>query len=1366
MSTDHSINESQRIRLFYDPNSLSNFNKYRIIHTYFDLTVDFDSSILDGYVQLYIKQLDNKLCDYSSSITTENKEIPNDHGNKLILDSHHLNIEKVLLKINNSEKELRYEIDKERELLTIEMNEISNDSIISVFIYYSTSNTKCIALKWLKKEQTTDKQYPYMFSQCQAIHARSLYPCQDTPGVKSTFTAKIACPKPLTVLMSGLQRKHDENTNTFYFEQNQAIPSYLVAIAVGHLVSYDLSPRIRLWTEPSMIKQCQYEFKDAEQFLTTAEQLLGEYKWKRYDFLVLPLSVPYIRMENPCMNFLSPTLLADHHSLRSTIVHEMTHSWTGNLVTHENWEHFWLNEGFTSFIEAKILGNLAKRNGNEVRRLHAAQQWQDFKNAIDTLGSTQPYTCLVYRLNNIDPDVVYACGSVQCYKGVALWHLEQNIIGSESKFEEFIRSYSIKFGGKNLNTDDFIQYFKSYFPQASSVDWQSWIYTLGMPPITHDYSTQLEQQCHKLANQQTSITQQQIESFNVEQIAYILNLLLNQKSSIIYDKIKQLDVDCNISKYSNWNIRILWYQLCIRVKYYDVLGDLFKFLEINGCTKFVKLLYAEFKSSWPNMMLKAEKFFQEHERIESSMQMKILIDLLDSIREISQSFNIRKKRSKYAQVVESLKESITHLIKQIKNSEITMVEIRKQYISIIENMNIEIDRLGQVVEGQQNPQMKRDFESIKLNFQVEKDKQSILKTSKPHVGEIYKIRVGLESRLEEFLSTMSETNSSSSSSTSASTSLSSRKQKGQSQGRRRPCLIWNTENEGIEVLPIASFGGKDLAKIKTDIQCTISSKDFFNYVLSIHPIASPPNKRSLRPKIIKSMSKPLTGYLILMPIVISDSTPLHGPMPVVFEKNDMLYINNKLDALIKEKQDKIIENIDYSKIIANTQYDDDDSSSQETAHSIPNARSCLFEINHFDKNNLTENWLSKYDDDIKMHNEWQYIDDLAYKDSIEWNPENDDQLNEASVDLYLYPVLHITNLLPIDIQCLFDLNFQVEKDKQSILKTSKPHVGEIYKIRVGLESRLEEFLSTMSETNSSSSSSTSASTSLSSRKQKGQSQGRRRPCLIWNTENEGIEVLPIASFGGKDLAKIKTDIQCTISSKDFFNYVLSIHPIASPPNKRSLRPKIIKSMSKPLTGYLILMPIVISDSTPLHGPMPVVFEKNDMLYINNKLDALIKEKQDKIIENIDYSKIIANTQYDDDDSSSQETAHSIPNARSCLFEINHFDKNNLIENWLSKYDDDIKMHNEWQYIDDLAYKDSIEWNPENDDQLNEASVDLYLYPVLHITNLLPIDIQCLFDSVEQVDLKPSQLNEIAFGDKYSTLIFMIPSYQKSEFIFI
>ncbi|CAF4307502.1 unnamed protein product, partial [Rotaria sordida] len=163
--------------------------------------------------------------------------IPNNHGNQFVLDSHHLNIKKVLLKSNDTEKLLSFQVDIERESLIIKINDLSKDSIISIIIYYSTSNTKCTALQWLTKEQTANRKYPYMFSQC-----------QDTPGVKSTFTAKITCPKllPVVIIMSGLQTKYDENTNTFYFEQKQAIPSYLIAIAVGQLVSYDLSPRIRV----------------------------------------------------------------------------------------------------------------------------------------------------------------------------------------------------------------------------------------------------------------------------------------------------------------------------------------------------------------------------------------------------------------------------------------------------------------------------------------------------------------------------------------------------------------------------------------------------------------------------------------------------------------------------------------------------------------------------------------------------------------------------------------------------------------------------------------------------------------------------------------------------------------------------------------------------------------------------------------------------------------------------------------------------------------------------------------------------------------------------------------------------------------
>ncbi|UJR18626.1 hypothetical protein I4U23_005534 [Adineta vaga] len=351
MNTNHSY-------LYYDPNSISNFNRFHLNHTHFDLNVDFDSHILHGYVQLDIVRLNQKQCEYSSTIKN-NDEIPHNLDGKLVLDAYQLNIEKIIYKTSL----LPFKINTKSNSLIIDIKQIPKDIIsISILIYYSTSSNQSKALQWMSKEQTTDRQYPYMCSQCQAIHARSLYPCQDTSGVKSIYTAKIICPKPLIALMSAFQTKHDVDTNTFYFEQTIVVPSYLIAIAVGHFVSYDLR---------------------TEHVLSTAEQLLGEYQWKRYDFLVLPLS------------------------LTSVIVHELTHSWT----------------------------------------------------VLIDFGSTNPYTCLVYRLKNIDHDDAYNSSAA------LLWYVEHDIVCSEIDFDQFLRSYIKKFTYQSLNTDDFIQYFESYFPQ-------------------------------------------------------------------------------------------------------------------------------------------------------------------------------------------------------------------------------------------------------------------------------------------------------------------------------------------------------------------------------------------------------------------------------------------------------------------------------------------------------------------------------------------------------------------------------------------------------------------------------------------------------------------------------------------------------------------------------------------------------------------------------------------------------------------------------------------------------------------------------------------------------------------------------------
>lgn len=107
-------------------------------------------------------------------------------------------------------------------------------------INYETS-PKAAALLWLTPEQTLGKQHPYLFSQCQAIAARSLLPCQDTPAVKFTYRAVVKHPAELTALLSAI-RISSENGTTEY-EQTVPIPSYLLAIAVGAIVSRTVGPQ-------------------------------------------------------------------------------------------------------------------------------------------------------------------------------------------------------------------------------------------------------------------------------------------------------------------------------------------------------------------------------------------------------------------------------------------------------------------------------------------------------------------------------------------------------------------------------------------------------------------------------------------------------------------------------------------------------------------------------------------------------------------------------------------------------------------------------------------------------------------------------------------------------------------------------------------------------------------------------------------------------------------------------------------------------------------------------------------------------------------------------------------------------------------
>lgn len=361
---------------------------------------------------------------------------------------------------------------------------------------------KSTAIQWLNPEQTVGKTHPYLFTQSQAIHARSLLPCQDTPAVKATYVAQVTCPAPLNVLMSANKRRVEENV--YFFEQTQRIPAYLIAIGIGNIAGKEVGPRSTIWAEPEILDKAAWEFVETEDFIRLGESLTTPYAWEVYDLLILPPSFPYGGMENPCLTFLTPSLIAGDRSLTDVVAHEIAHSWTGNLVTNSSWEHFWLNEGFTMFIERKIIG---RKYGEAYRQLDAHIGLGELRESVEFFGLQDPRTVLVPDLKNTDPDDVFS--RVPYEKGHTLLYYLEQLVGGPKAFEPYIQEHVRHFAGQSIATDqwkDFLYaYFEKHVPvdvyaKLLEVDWNGWLKAPGMPPVIPEYDQSLLLPCKNLAS--------------------------------------------------------------------------------------------------------------------------------------------------------------------------------------------------------------------------------------------------------------------------------------------------------------------------------------------------------------------------------------------------------------------------------------------------------------------------------------------------------------------------------------------------------------------------------------------------------------------------------------------------------------------------------------------------------------------------------------------------------------------------------------------------------------------------------------------------------------------------------------------------
>jgi leukotriene-A4 hydrolase len=538
-------------------------------HLRWEATVDFDKKEIRAVARL--------------DISAENKV------KELILDTKELQIERVTL-------------GEQEELTTFSMG-VYNQHMGSalkinirpktqrVNVYYKTG-PGAEALQWLSPEQTAGKQYPFLFTQSQAILARSWVPIQDSPGIRFTYEATVQVPAQLMALMSAENPMQRNESGTYKFTMDQPIPAYLLALAVGDLEFAPISARTGVYAEPSMIKESAYEFAELDNMLVAAEELYGPYRWDRYDLIVLPPSFPFGGMENPRLTFATPTILTGDRSLTSLVAHELAHSWSGNLVTNATWNDFWLNEGFTVYFERRIMEAMY---GNDYAEMLAVLGKQDLIGAIAQLKADNQAadTRLYLNLEGRSPDD--AVTDVAYEKGYFLLRYLEEQVGRPT-WDAFLRKYFSENAFKSMTTEAFLGYLSANLLEpnkltASALGLDQWIYEEGLPHTMPAVSSVRFQQVEAaLEKWKAGTPPQQLDTQNWSSHEWI-HFVRNLPQDLTQQQLAELDAAFGFTNSGNAEILSVWFIHAIAHTYEPAYPAIDRFLTNVGRRKFLVPIY-------------------------------------------------------------------------------------------------------------------------------------------------------------------------------------------------------------------------------------------------------------------------------------------------------------------------------------------------------------------------------------------------------------------------------------------------------------------------------------------------------------------------------------------------------------------------------------------------------------------------------------------------------------------------------------------------------------------------------------------------------------------------------------------------------
>jgi aminopeptidase N len=538
----------------------------RTTHLELDLELDFDEKVLAGAAT------------HTLAWTGA--------GDRLVLDTRDLTVLAVEGATTDGWEPLEYNLAVPHPELGSALH-IRTSAHERVRVSYRTAPT-ATGLQWLEPSMTAGGVMPYMFSQSQAIHARSWVPVQDTPGVRFSYSAHVTAPPELMVLMSADNGTTSRRTGSYDVVMPEPIPSYLLAIAAGDLVVEPIGERCGVWAEPEIAKRAATEFADTEEMMRVTEALFGPYRWGRYDLLVLPPSFPYGGMENPRMTFATPTVVIGDKSLVSVVAHELAHSWSGNLVTQDSWDDIWLNEGFTSYVENRIVEAVY---GTEFALMETAIKQHATVVKLDPLTPAE----LAVELPGLNHRSEFH-GTTSCGPLKGSWFLswlEERF--SREVFDPFLRGYFDRFAFRSINSADFVAHLEEHLLAGhpgvvTDAELAAWLEEPGIPV----FAVRAVSERFELVDEARDrwLTTGELPAGAAEWTTQEWLRFLDAAPDVLgATQLQQLDREFSLTGTANGEIARRWYQIVAASSYEAAYADLASFLTKVGRMKLVLPVY-------------------------------------------------------------------------------------------------------------------------------------------------------------------------------------------------------------------------------------------------------------------------------------------------------------------------------------------------------------------------------------------------------------------------------------------------------------------------------------------------------------------------------------------------------------------------------------------------------------------------------------------------------------------------------------------------------------------------------------------------------------------------------------------------------